>query len=260
MATEQEIMEKVATSCRILAQHGLVKGSTGHVSYRIPGEDWIYIRGRPKVDNGLRFAEPESIIKVDLDGNVIGDAHGVRRIGEIYIHTEIFKKRPEVSCVIHAHPPGVLLCTMTDLKLRPIFGGYEPPGWKMADQGIPVYDRTITLHTLDETTPFIDVMGDKDVCLMKAHGIAVAGTSIEQATSAAITLESLARLNYYASLRGVDVPEIPQEDKDVWADRARADAGAGAATREEGGGNWAYLTSLLNTGAVQVDDVGMMFR
>lgn len=260
MATEDELREKVATSCRILAQHGLVKGSTGHVSYRIPGEDWIFIRGRPQVDRGLRFAEPESIIKVDLDGNVIGDPKGVRRIGEIYIHTEIFKRRPDVQCVIHAHPPGVLLCTMTDLKMRPIFGGYEPPGWRMADQGIPIYDRTITLHTLDETTPFVDVMGNKDVCLMKAHGIAVAGTSVEQATSSAIVCESLARLNYYASLRGVPVPEIPQEDKDVWCERGRVAGTDAAAPREEGGGNWAYLTALLESGALQVDDIGMMFR
>jgi ribulose-5-phosphate 4-epimerase/fuculose-1-phosphate aldolase len=258
MASEDEIREKVATSCRILAQHGLVKGSTGHVSYRIPGEDWIFIRGRPRVDKGLRFAEPESIIKVDLDGKVIGDPKGVRRIGEIYIHTDIFRRRPEVQCVIHAHPPGCLLCTMTGVELRPIFGGYEPPGWRMADAGIPIYERTITLHTREETTPFIEVMGDKNVCLMKAHGIAVAGPSIEQATSTALVLENLSRLNYYASLRGVPVPEIPQEDKEVWFERGRAAARDGGG--EDSLGNWDYLTALLDSGVIQFDDTGLMFR
>jgi len=57
--------ELVATSCRILAQHGLVSGSTGHVSRRIPGSADILVRGRPHVDRGLRFAEPDSIIRVD---------------------------------------------------------------------------------------------------------------------------------------------------------------------------------------------------
>ena len=102
METEQDLREKVALSCRMLAQHGLVKASTGHVSCRVPGENYVLARGRPQVDKGLRFAEPESIIRVDLDGNVIGSTNGVRRVSEIYIHTEIYKRRPDVNCVIRA--------------------------------------------------------------------------------------------------------------------------------------------------------------
>jgi hypothetical protein len=142
---------------------------------------------------------------------------------------------------------------MTGLTLRPIFGGYQPPGMKMAIEGLPLFERTITLHTLEETLPFLDVMGNKDVCLMRAHGIAVAGRSVEDATRKAIVLESLARLNYLASLRGVDVPEVPQEDRDVWAERARA---SGAAERDDDS-EWAYYLSLLDVpGALQFNDIG----
>jgi ribulose-5-phosphate 4-epimerase/fuculose-1-phosphate aldolase len=230
-----------------------VKGSTGHVSVRVPGRDEILVRGRPAVDRGLRFAEPDSIINVDLDGRPVGDTRGVKRVGEIYIHTELYRRRPEVNAVIHAHPPGVLLCTMTGVKLRPIFGGYQPPGMKMAIEGLPLFERTITLHTLDETLPFLDVMGNKDVCLMRAHGIAVAGRSVEDATRKAIVLESLARLNYLAALRGVDVPEVPQEDRDVWAERARASSGA----ERDDDSEWAYYLALLEVpGALQFNDVG----
>ena len=255
MATESDLKEKVALSCRILAQHGLVKGSTGHVSTRVPGREEILIRGRPEVDRGLRFAEPESIIYVDLNGKPVGDTGGVRRVGEIYIHTEMYKRRPEVNAVIHAHPPGVLLCTMAGVKIRPIFGGYEPPGMRMALEGLPLFERSITLHTLEETLPFLEVMGTKDVCLMRAHGIAVAGRSVEEATQRAIVLETLARLNWYASMHG-EVPEISDEDKAEFARRAREEPREAA-----GDSGWAYLLSLLEMlGAVQFDDTGLGFR
>jgi ribulose-5-phosphate 4-epimerase/fuculose-1-phosphate aldolase len=256
LATESELREKVATSCRILAQHGLVKGSTGHVSARVPGRDEILVRGRPKADRGLRFAEPDSIINVDFDGQTVGDTRDVKRVGEIYIHTELYKRRPEINAVIHAHPPGVLLCTMTGLTIRPIFGGYEPPGMKMALEGLPLFERTITLHTLEETLPLVEVMGSRDVCLMRAHGIAVAGRSVEDATRRAIVLETLARLNWYASLRGVAIPEIPQEDRDVWAERARASSRDGGAEREDDA-SWTYYLALLEQGALQFDDVAL---
>ncbi len=254
MAGEAELREKVAQSCRILAQHGLVKGSTGHVSARVPGRDEILVRGRPKVDRGLRFAEPDSIMNVDLEGRPVGNTHDVRRVGEIYIHTELYKRRPEINAVIHAHPPGVLLCTMTGVRLRPIFGGYEPSGMKLALEGLPLFERTITLHTLEETLPFIEVMGDRDACLMRAHGIAVAGRSVEDATHKAIVLESLARLNYLAALRGVEVPEVPQEDRDVWAERAR-DTSRSAAREDDA--SWAYYLALLKEGTLQFNDIGL---
>jgi ribulose-5-phosphate 4-epimerase/fuculose-1-phosphate aldolase len=253
MATESELKETVAQSCRILAQHGLVKGSTGHVSTRVPGRDEILIRGRPEVDQGLRFAEPDSIIHVDLNGKVVGATGGVRRVGEIYIHTEMYKRRPDVNAVIHAHPPGVLLCTMAGVKIRPIFGGYEPPGMRMALEGLPLYERSITLHTLEETIPFLDVMGSKDVCLMRAHGIAVSGRSVEEATHTAIVLETLARLNWYASMHGA-IPEISDEDKTEFTRRRREEP------REDGGdGGWAYLLKLLEMPG-QFDDTGLGFR
>src|SRR6266550_9215960 len=87
------LREIIATSCRILAQHGLVTGSTGHVSHRVPGTDDILVRGRPHVDKGLRYAEPHSIIRVDSNAKPVGDTEGVARVSEIYLHTETYKRR-----------------------------------------------------------------------------------------------------------------------------------------------------------------------
>jgi ribulose-5-phosphate 4-epimerase/fuculose-1-phosphate aldolase len=261
MESADALREKIAQSCRILAQHGLVSGSTGHTSARLPGTGDILMRGRPKGDRGLRFAEPSSIIRVDLDGKVVGDTGGVSRVSEIYIHTEVYRRRPEVNAVVHAHPPGAVLCTVNGIRLRPVIGGYSPSAMRMAAEGIPMYERTITLQTLDETNPMLDVMGSKDVCLMRAHGVLVTGRSVEEATHRAIVLETLARMNWYASLRGDPPPDVPQEDLGVWAERSRAIQEGRAPVRErDQEGLWHYYLALLEQpGLIQYDDIGLGF-
>lgn len=247
---------QVAASCRILAQHGLVKGSTGHVSRRVPGTDDILIRGRPRVDKGLRFAEPSSIIRVSPDAQPVGDTRGVNRVSEIYMHTEAIKRRPDVNCVIHAHPPGVLLCTMHDIPLREIFGGYDPGAMNLAKAGLPVYDRSITLVTLDETNPMLDLMGENDAILLSRHGVVITGRSVEEATARAISLETLARLTWMAWKKG-DPGEITALDKEEWSRRARVAAeararGAGGESR----GNWEHYMAILESGELHYDDIG----
>ena len=256
------LRDQVAASCRMLAQHGLVKGSTGHVSTRVPGTNDILIRGRPHVDKGLRFAEPSCVIRVGEDARPVGDTYGVSRVSEIYLHTEVYKRRPEVNAVIHAHPPGALLCTIARIKLRPIFGGFEPGGMRMAEAGVPEYERSITLHTLEETTPMLDVMGSEDVILLSRHGTLVTGRSVQEATARAITFETLCRLNWLACLQG-DPGEILDVDKQEFARRVRVAAearGRDGGGDEERGGSWNYLTALLDSGAVHFDDVGLGFR
>jgi len=266
------LREKVATACRILAQHTIVKGSMGHVSTRVPGTNDILVRGRPPVDRGLRFADPSCVIRVGPDAKPVGSTRGVKRVSEIYLHTEVYKRRPEVNAVIHAHAPWVRLCTINNIPLRPIY--YEAPPYNMMMEGIPVYERSLTLHTLDETLPALDVMGDKNICLLSRHGVIVAGRSVEHVVSQMITLEDLARNNWLAALQG-DLDDIPDEDKAVFAKRAVASADArarglpdllhpGGFDDGDGGGEreglWEYYKALLDSGAMYVNDSGLGLR
>ena len=263
----EHLRDKVATACRILAQHTIVKGSMGHVSTRVPGTDDALVRGRPAVDKGLRFAEPASIIRVGPDAQPVGATYGVKRVSEIYLHTELYKRRPEVNAVIHAHAPWVRLCTINNIPLRPIY--YEAPPYNMLMAGIPVYPRSITLQRLDETLPALDTMGNKDVCLLSRHGVIVAGRSVEEVVGRMITLEDLARNNWMAALQG-ELDDIPEEDKAVFAGR-RVDQAERLARGlpdtlhpggfDEGGereGLWEYYKALLDSGTLYVNDSGLV--
>lgn len=131
---------------------------------------------------------------------------------EFPIHSEICRRRPDVGCVVHAHPYFALLCGVAGVEIRPVFGGYSPQGFRMSLRGIPIYDRSITITNPQSVAPMLQVMGDRDVCLLKGHGIVVTGKTVEEATMRAIQVEKLAQIAWQLALLGRPVPDISQED------------------------------------------------
>jgi ribulose-5-phosphate 4-epimerase/fuculose-1-phosphate aldolase len=242
-----ELRRKVALSCRILAMTGLVKETTGHVSARIPGTDEMFIRARGDDETGLLFTAETEIVRVDFDGNGVPKDAGLGTPNELPIHGEIYKARPNVACVVHAHPPGVLLCGIAGVELRPLFGGYDPSSLRIALDGIPIFPRSITLHRPEDVWPMLEIMGERNVCLMRGHGITVTGTSVEQATVRAIKMEALARINWHAAQRGA-IPEISAEDVEVFN---RSDRGRRRQSTEP---VWRYYVQLLEQRGLVLPD------
>ncbi len=213
-----ELREKVALSCRILANEGLVEGILGHVSARVPGEDEMLIRCRSDEECGVLFTKSMDIRRVDFDGQG-PDLEGRYEVPkELPIHGEILKARPEVGCVIHAHPPAALVCGISDLELRPIFGAFNIPAMRMALEGIPVYPRSVLVTRPDLAAEMMNAMGGKHVCLMKGHGITVTGRTVEEATVRALNLNALARVTLQVAQTGNEAADIPHEDVDELPD------------------------------------------
>jgi ribulose-5-phosphate 4-epimerase/fuculose-1-phosphate aldolase len=206
-----ELRHKVALSCRILALTGLVKEITGHVSARVPGAQEMVIRCRGDDEYGLPFTGPRAIRRLDFDGQ--GPGLGEQHVApiELPIHGEIYKARPEVSCVVHAHPPAVLLCGIAGVELRPVFGAFDPAAMALALEGIPVYPRSILISRPELGAELVGAMGNKPVCIMRGHGIAVTGRTVEEATLRAIRLENLARVCWQLARHG-PLPDVSAED------------------------------------------------
>jgi 3,4-dihydroxyphthalate decarboxylase len=136
MKKNTTLARKVALSCQILAKLGLFKETTGHVSARNNTHQML-IRGRGPNETGLLFTKPNEILLADFEGRPLEKKAGLKPPNEACIHSEIYKARPEVSCVVHAHPPSVVLCSMAGIELRPIFGGYDPNSMRLSLKGIP---------------------------------------------------------------------------------------------------------------------------
>jgi len=235
-ANLDELRRKVALSCRILGMTGLMRETTGHVSARIPDGAEMFIRGRGALERGLLFTVPEDVPRVDFDGKGLESGLRVGTPNELPIHGEIYKARPQVGCVVHVHPPAILRCTIAGVPLRPIFGGYDPSAARLAVDGIPVFHRSITLTRPELVWPMLELMGNKNVCLMKGHGATVTGATVEEATVRAIKLENLAQITWDVTRNG-PVDEISADDLAEFAGREGAGRGGTAV--------WDYYLDLL---------------
>ena len=224
MATVEEINElkdKIALACRILGHRGVTFGALGHVSVRIPGEtDRFLIKSKGPDETALEFASPRDIITIDSEGVIVEAPPGLAPPNETAMHMAVYRKRPEVNSVIHAHPEWVVLLTAVEKPLVPLYNAFNPQGLRLAVDGVPIYPRSITITNDELGEDFMNTMGTSDVCMLRGHGIATAGTSVEQSLSNAFALFDLARLNYMAYAIG-DPKPIPQQDIDEYRNGGR---------------------------------------
>lgn len=189
----KELKENLAYSCNILAEHGHWDQILGHVSVRIPGQDKILMK-----PHGFGFEEirPQHIITCNLDGKKIEGKY--KRHSEIFIHTEIYKARPDVQCVVHTHPPYATAFGALNQPLRPI--SHEGT---IFHEGLPLFDYTTALIRTPELGQEVaKSLGNCRGVLMKNHGSTVVGKAIHEATLYAVYLEKAARIQLLATASG----------------------------------------------------------
>ncbi len=240
LTADRDARELVAKSCRMVGGLGLTKAATGHVSQRSPDGKHVLIRARGKDEIGVRFTQADQVIAVDMEGRKVDGADGLTAPQEVYLHVHLYRTRPEVQSVVHIHPPTVVLFTICNVPLQPIYGGYDPGSLDLMLQGIPTYGRSITINNFELAREFGAAMGDKNVCLMRGHGITTAGASVEEATVTAIRLNELAEMNYRAHMLGTPQP-IPDEDIAEFK-RRRAKRGKGENVHMNS--TWRYYADL----------------
>ena len=206
---KEQLKETLALACRILGTEGHDDLNLGHLSVRFPEQsDLMIMKGR-----GLCLSEIHTEDFVDIDFNyqkVAGqrDAHG-----ELPIHIEIYKKRPDVNCVVHTHPLYATAFSATGQTLKPV----NNEGVLFA-KPLPYFDRVTDLIVTPELGEALaDKLGDEKAIFLKNHGIVVVGESIEQAAVRAYLLEKTIKTLYVAKAFG----------EPTWTEDAEAQQKAG---------------------------------
>jgi len=240
-----DLHERVAQACRVLGRLDLAEAATGHISARIPGTDRILIRARGPGERGVRYTTVDQVVEVGLDGKLIHTGDAALEVPiEVHIHTAIYRKRPEIQSVVHVHPPTVVLFTICDKPLLPLYGAFDPSGAQLALAGIPTFPRSILVSNPTLGDELAAAMGSARVCLMRGHGITAAGPSIEDAALDAINLNTLATMNYRAQLLGNPQP-IPAEDQEIFRQMAtRSEKPSGNRPGGRAAALWRYYCAL----------------
>ncbi len=195
-----EILEDLALANHILVNEGVLDGF-GHISVRHPTHPERFFIARSMAP---ALVTPEDIVEVDLNGEV-HDAQGRRTYVERFIHSAIYKARPDVMSVIHSHSPAVIPFGVTGARLRPIchmsgFLGATTPVFDIRHSAGESTDLLVSSQALGEA--LAKVLGPSNVALMRGHGSVTVGNSIKQAVFRGVYTESNARLQAEASRLG----------------------------------------------------------
>ncbi|MDB5795029.1 MAG: hypothetical protein JWR25_1408 [Noviherbaspirillum sp.] len=218
----QQLKERVARACRVLGKLELTKSTYGHISVRIPGTDTMLIRARGPGESGIRYTSADDVITVDFEGTKIEGRAGLETPKEVFIHTWQYRTRPEVQSVLHAHPSTVMLFTICDKPLLPLFGAYDTAALRLLTDAnaLSNYPRSVLICNDELGRNLAEVMRGS-ACLMRGHGITTVGADVEEATLTAIRLNDLADINYRAHLLGEPKP-ITAEDMAFFDDVTEA--------------------------------------
>lgn len=189
-----EARQRLIDAGRILDAEGLGDLTRGHVSIRVPGDPGRFFM-KPH-SFGFEEITPENIVICDLEGEKV--AGGGRRHSEVYVHSEIFKARPDVMSVIHAHPTHAVAWSATGKPLQPI----SQPGVAFAD-GVPYFTETIDLIRSQQMGAGVArALGSHKAVLMRNHGVAVVGATVEEATILTIMLDNACQIQLLAAAAG----------------------------------------------------------
>lgn len=216
-----ELRATIATACRILAAKGLVEGILGHVSARV-SEGELVVRSRAKHERGLSRSEAGDVWRFTFDGERVDAPDGYAAPNELPIHSELMRMQPGIGAVVHAHPPAALLCGLAGLQPRAVFGAYNIPAMRLALEGVPVYPRSILITRRDLAREMVDSMAGRYTCLLRGHGITVAGETVEQATVTAVNLNVLLSVTIELARLGARPPELDSNDLEELPDLGSA--------------------------------------
>jgi L-fuculose-phosphate aldolase len=198
-----DIIERVCWTAKHMASLGLVVGSGGNVSARIPGEALAAIT--PARIPYERLV-PDDIVLVDLDGTVVEGRHPAS--SETPMHTLVYKRLPAAGAIVHTQSPyatafavlreGIpLICTegfaVNALQVE-VAGFHVPGSVELGMEAVAALERQ---------------PGSRAV-LLANHGVLAVGANLEQAFSVAENVEREAQIYYLA--RSLGTPHIINAD------------------------------------------------
>jgi ribulose-5-phosphate 4-epimerase/fuculose-1-phosphate aldolase len=190
---EQALLEDLALGNRILARQLDILDIQGHLTARsLDNPNHYYI---------ARFVSPggatvEHFIENTLESEPV-DGPRNDQAREIYLHGEIYKARPDVMAIVHAHTEEFVAYAMSSVAL---YNG---------DRAVPVWDirpfnrgRSGIVNTPALGKATAEALGDHEGVLLWGHGIALTGSSIAEAVLRADALRDSAQLQQAAIAMG----------------------------------------------------------
>lgn len=198
-----ELRRDLAAAYRLISHFGLDDGIYTHISLRV-GPDRFLLN-----PFGYSFDEVQAgnLVTIDHAGEIVDDpaGAGVNAAG-FTIHSAVHMARHDVACVVHTHTVAGMAVSSHEDGLLPL------NQWSLQ-----FYDR-VAFHDyegialdLDERERLVADLGQRNVMILRNHGLMTCGRSVGEAIKLMLNLERSCKAQV-AALAGDRAQRIPPHD------------------------------------------------
>lgn len=198
----------LAAAYRLVAHYGWDDLIFTHISARVPGPDEHFLIN----PYGWMFHEitASSLVKVDLDGNIVSPTDSIINPAGFTIHSAIHAARHDVGCVIHLHTSdgiavsaqadGLLPLSQTAMVAMSMLSYHEYEG--------------IALN-LDERERLVADLGMSNLMILRQHGTLACGRTVASAFLNIHLLERACQAQVRALAGGVKLHPVKTEVQEL---------------------------------------------
>lgn len=202
-AIEEKLRHQVAAVSLLLNAENIL-GYSGHVSMRLPGRDEFLIQ---PFDQSRAALKPEHLLVCGMDGKSHERSNSARPPSEVYIHSEIFRARPDVNAIAHFHHDLTTTFSLVEgVSLRPIKN--HAVRW---ESGIPTHPDPSHVSSRELGESVARTLGPHQALLIRAHGQVVVAEDLPSLLADCVHFVENAEALYRASTLGKVLPLTEKE-------------------------------------------------
>ncbi len=193
--------QEILDTCNACVREGLISGSSGNISMRIPDEEKIII-----TPSTLNYDEmtAEDMVILDFDGKMVA---GKRNPSvEKDLHLGIYKERDDVGAVIHSHGPNSIALSLIRDELPPVLEEFVP--YVGGPVKVAKYGEA---GSKDLAKNIIEALGDRNAAIAVLHGNVCCGSHLKGAMTVLRMVENVAGIY----LKAAPLGEPRQLDEEI---------------------------------------------
>jgi ribulose-5-phosphate 4-epimerase/fuculose-1-phosphate aldolase len=205
ISTEEWALRVQLAACyRIFDLLGWTEYIFNHITLRVPGPEKHFLIN----PFGLWYSEvtASNLVKIDLDGNTIGRSEWPVNKAGFIIHSAIHAARSDAHCIMHTHTTaGVAVACQSDGLSANNFYGSQLHG------RVAYHDFEGISVELDERPRLVNDLGDRNIMILRNHGLLVCGSGVADALRRMLNLQRACEVQLAAEASGKPITKLPPE-------------------------------------------------
>ncbi len=198
----KNLKSSVIEVSKLMHTKGFICATDGNISIKLGKNRYLI------TPSGINkaFMKPSDLIIIDESAKVISGNKKYNPSTEWRMHLKAYKMRPDISAVIHAHPPYVTAYTISGAKL---------PSDILPETILTMGDIPVTSYSTPTSPDNADIIEEHiknyDAVVLKRHGVITVGKDIYSAYNKLEKLEHTALTAVVAKIIGEAQPLPKQE-------------------------------------------------